>query len=377
MKPATDTHIQVEASDNTGEPTRSPYLFFRKLFLFLLIPVVLYEVWIIATPLNLYTFRSWEALTSRYPIFAGQFYPNQNLTMTEAGELGVRTEFSIPKTVTFITDEYGYRFDSSTAQTQQYDGVIIGDSMAAGSGLTQTDTLASVLSAELQGTIYPLAPASINTLLRDTRFGTALPPLVILQVIERNITEEVCPTHLMLNPRTNYFMETNPALVQTRVIFDRSIREKNYLTNYLTARWHERTVIVSDSGMLFYELSLASPAVETVPTIVTALSRCQQWFAEQGVVFVFLPIPDRETIYFDNIPDSQRPAGMTYAERSQFLRQLINELQTHGITVADTLTAFEAARDSSMNPYHLDDTHWNADGVRLAVDLLLEILSAN
>jgi alginate O-acetyltransferase complex protein AlgJ len=234
-----------------------------------------------------------------------------------------------------------------------------------------------VLSAELEGTIYPLAPSSMRILLNDVRFGATLPPLVILALVERRLDETVCPEHLSLNPRQLSFMETHPAMTQARMIFDRSLRESTYLVKFLTRRQQERTVIAGANGMLFSDLSMSSPPVETVPNIVAALSRCQTWFTEQGVQFVFLPIPDRETVYFDDIPDNHRPAGMTYAERSQFLRQLIRDSQDSGVTVVDTLTAFEAARDSGTNPYFLDDTHWNPDGVRLTVDLLIDVLEGN
>lgn len=376
--------VSVVAEENSNQPntannsirrySQNPRRFLRKLIWFLLIPTIIYVIWVIIIPVNLYNFRTWEAISPYYLELDMPFYLNQYIVMVEVGELGAHTEYAISKQVTFITDNYGYRFDAQQYPSETYSMVIVGDSMTAGSSLTQDDTLSSVLSERLNQIVYPFAPATIDTLLRDERFGSNLPQTVILQTVERGINADICPQTLGRNPQPRYFMEANPFLAQIMILADQTLRHYVYLRNYLNARVSGKSIIVSDDDMVFFDVSIESPSIETIQDVVTSLQRCQVWFEEQDIKFIFLPIPDRENIYFDEIPHSHRPSDLSPEERSLFLRQLILELQRNDVTVIDTLSAYELAKDTGIHPYHLDDTHWNATGVQIVADLIIETL---
>lgn len=86
---------------------------------------------------------------------------------------------------------YGYRVRDAGERSQ--DVVIVGDSLTVGSGLTQDDTLAPVLSARSGYSVYPLAPADMNTFIRERRFQESPPKVVIVQYVERVVRGDALP----------------------------------------------------------------------------------------------------------------------------------------------------------------------------------------
>jgi hypothetical protein len=87
---------------------------------------------------------------------------------------------------------------------------------------------------------------------------------------------------------------------------------------------------------------------------------------KRGIRFIFLPIPNKENIYHDCLPDRRRPV---------FLEQLIQELKNRNIEVVDTQKAFEDEyRERSALLFFLHDTHWNPRGVQVAADLTARLI---
>ncbi len=107
-------------------------------------PALVWFVWQLSLPLNQYTFRAWEALVVHGDYWNGNFFPNQRLDSTEMGDLGPYTEDSVPKRTRWETDQDGYR--NSNDSCQEPEGIVIGDSTAAGASLSQDETLTALLS---------------------------------------------------------------------------------------------------------------------------------------------------------------------------------------------------------------------------------------
>jgi alginate O-acetyltransferase complex protein AlgJ len=87
-------------------------------------------------------------------------------------------------------------------------------------------------------------------------------------------------------------------------------------------------------------------------------------FKSRGIRFIFLPIPDKETIFY-KLLGTPRPV---------FLRQLVDRLKQLGVETVDTQPAFEKAFEEGVLPYQNNDTHWNAEGVKIAADLLIKVI---
>ncbi len=81
----------------------------------------------------------------------------------------------------------------------------------------------------------------------------------------------------------------------------------------------------------------------------------------RGIRFIFVPIPNKENILYDYL----------HTKRPVFLEQLISELKGHGIETIDTQKAFEEVfRKNQVLLYHPEDTHWNANAVKLTAELI-------
>jgi alginate O-acetyltransferase complex protein AlgJ len=102
---------------------------------------------------------------------------------------------------------------------------------------------------------------------------------------------------------------------------------------------------------------------------IKTIEAYDQVLKEKGIRFIFLPIPNKENIYHDFLPDPRRPI---------FLEQLIQELKKRKIETVDTQKAFEDEyRKNSALLFFLDDSHWNPSGVRLAANLTFELIKRN
>ncbi len=100
--------------------------------------------------------------------------------------------------------------------------------------------------------------------------------------------------------------------------------------------------------------------MEKLESVVSILKTYDAALKERGIRFIFLPLPEKENIYHENL----------HTERPVFLEHLISELKKEGIEVTDTQKAFEEAFQKGVLLYHPDDTHWNENGVKIAAGLL-------
>jgi alginate O-acetyltransferase complex protein AlgJ len=331
-------------------------------------------------PIDFFTFRVWEALLIRkmHSIFPGHFYPCMKLIKLETGgDLAHDTAFAVPKKVTWITDRYGFRKKDTEGIKPQV--VIIGDSNIAGQGLTQEEMLSEVLEEQLKVPVYPYAPVgSINTFLKDLRFKKDIPRVVIVSYIERDILNMPFPKRYEKRERFRSFYEWRDQLTQIRwvqsagVLLDRLF--KMNMLNYIRTRIGNRPVRDSRSfpskfgPMFFVQGEAANKEVpyERFHKAVETIEAYDRVLKEKGIRFIFLPIPNKENIYHDFLPDPRRPV---------FLEQLIQELKKRKIETVDTQKAFEDDyRENSALLFFLDDSHWNPKGVRLAADLTVRLM---
>jgi hypothetical protein len=333
-------------------------------------------------PIDSFCFRVWEALQTRNELLlSGPFYPNQHIAKTEEGDLGHHTPRAVKKQVEWWTDRFGYR-KRETGQ-HGYRIVIVGDSNIAGSGLTQDDMLSEVLERRLKLGVYPLAPGDVNSFLRDERFRVEPPKIVIVESIERSLLSLPEP---LLRVKTDNkstgilgFLRYNPTAQRFMVVISRVLRSN--ILNYLRARIldslnqvilalaGEPKAVRTGSSMLFFQGDSANadiPDLE-IEKIVRTLVTYRDLLARKGIRFIFLPVPNKENIYYSQLP-SRKPATL--------LRKLIKALTEQNVEVIDTQSAFDQALDHGVLLYHVDDTHWNSQGVRIAADLICDRLAA-
>jgi alginate O-acetyltransferase complex protein AlgJ len=354
--------------------------FFLKSILFLSPFFIMIGIELFLLPIDFFTFRVWEALLIKEfrSILPGHFYPRMEITKLETGgDLAHHTPFAIPKKVKWMTDRYGYRKEDVKGIKPQV--VIVGDSNIAGHGLTQKEMLSEVLEDRLKVPVYPYAPVgSINSYLKNLRFQKNPPKVVIVSLIERDILKMPFPKRSQRRQDFLPFYEWRDKTKQTRwvqkvgVLLDRFF--KMNMLNYARARIRSMAVMdfhyyPSKFGPMFFvqgEAANKEVSNEDFHRAVKTIEAYDQVLKGKGIRFIFLPIPNKENIYHDCLPNRRRPI---------FLEKLIQELKSRNIETVDTQKAFEGEyRRNGILLYFLDDSHWNGKGVQLAAEFTVKLI---
>jgi len=365
--------------------------FFFKLTIFLLPFLALFFIELYLLPIDFFTFRLWEALKIHSLKWAlpGYFYPKMDVTKVEEGDLAPYTKLSIKKHVHWFTDRYGYRKKDMPLATK-YRIVIIGDSNIAGSGLTQEDIISEVLEKKLNVSVYPISPGSINTFLKDIRFVDNPPDIVIIASIEREITGLRTPKRELVKPqwyekllqKIEFKIKTNSIIQATAMSIDRMLKwnllhySRAELRRLIERIFSTRKGLCANGSIennksnlgsiLFLQGKEANKEISEndFQRSVKTIQRYNEILKMRAIRFIFLPIPNKENIYYDLLFESKKP---------EFLKNLISTLIDMGIETIDTQKAFdEAYQKQGLLVFFPDDTHWNAHGVQIAADLLIK-----
>ena len=123
--------------------------------------------------------------------------------------------------------------------------------------------------------------------------------------------------------------------------------------------------------MLFYGLSVEAmmkgDEARRINQVTWALSYIRDRCKERGITLLVVLIPDKAQVYRDFLPrhvhsvDRPVPASCLWT--------LEKDLEDEGIDVVNLLPSFRSAAENQKVLYWGDDTHWNAEGVRIAADL--------
>lgn len=295
-------------------------------------------------PVDTYTYRPWEAL--RYSTNPhAYFYPNQELTSTSVGDLCYYTQFAVKKNENWKTDKLGYRNDFFVRKANV---LLIGDSYVAGSSLPQDSTLTNMLHSELNVPIYNMAPASFSDFLYQLH----------KKVIEKPQTIIFSKVEVVI-PRALEVLHDDQESHQATIWRDRLSR--NYLKLFLKARLNDSHGNgirgQSDSSMFFLHGTKIKCPNDQIDKIAQRIISYKETCDSMGINFIFLPMPTKESVYFDKIPLKRQP---------DFLFNLCDILSNKGVQTINTLEVFNEYRKSNEQLiYHLDDTHWNRFGVEL------------
>lgn len=142
-------------------------------------------------------------------------------------------------------------------------------------------------------------------------------------------------------------------------------------------------VLIGENGWLFYtdpadgnpvEQSLGywNYSDEQLKAIADNLVRCQETCERQGMEFVVLIAPNKETIYLDEIPDyyKQKNPETSAMQLVSYLRQNTD------VRVVYPREELEKFRDANPDVllYQQLDTHWNNAGAYIAASCLAEEL---
>lgn len=312
-------------------------------------------------PLDTFTYRPWETLLYKTKSsIAFPFYPNKNIDMLSVGDLCHHTKYAIQKRENWITDKLGYRNDTFIYNP---DVVIIGDSFVAGSSLEQDSTLTNLLKNKLDLKIYNIAPAEFNDFINLLKNKVIKKPkLVIFSIIEREIPAPI------INEQSIYDEKYSNELL---ILKDKFLRF--YLVKYLKARILEASGNgiqgAPDTTMFFLEGARQKYLYDQTDEVVKNITSYKKYCDSIGAKFIFFPMPNKETVYFENVP---------FATQPDYLFKLCSILELNGIYSINTLAVLNEFRNVNKKLlYHLDDTHWNAKGVNLLANELTKHIKLN
>lgn len=322
----------------------------KTIFFFIPLSIFLFEGFL---PLNTFTYRPWEALIYKTKKgIAFPFYPNQKIDMNSVGDLCHHTNNEITKYENWITDNLGYRNDSFVRKA---DVLFIGDSFIAGSSLPQDSTITNQTQKKIKGKAYNIAPSNFNEFISLIEGGIIEKPnLVVYGIVERSIPAKLYPTN-------KEYVTSN---VDRFLIFkDKTTRL--YSVKYLISRmlsYKGNGKKGTESKMFFLNGKNQQYHYDKINDISKTIINYKSYCDSIGANFVFLALPNKETVYFENVPLDKQP---------NFLFKLDSVLNQNGITTVNTLKIFNDAKNNTLL-YNLDDTHWNSNGVAIVVNELIE-----
>ncbi len=352
--------------------TKTPSLTLR--LFFIAIPVAGFLIGLSILPRERFVFRPWEAL------FLGSnktapFYPNQTLIMTETGDLAQGNENRVQKKIRFQTDKWGYR--NASPHCNDPIAIIVGDSIAVGSSLTQDDTLAEKLARATGECALSFGGGSMAFAI-NTAYGLGLrPKWVVLAVTQRTAGRlKAFPNP---NDRFKYGAHFSPLL--NRFMAELLTFRKNLYWNFRARHGLSSAMDRAFNGapetpvlkgepenskrMLFFQddwLRRVSDA--EIESDLAVLDRFSANLAPLGARLAFTYVPNKSTIYPGNFTDAD----------PDFIDRFGPKAKLHSAHFIDLFTPFREDWAKGIPSHHTDDTHWNPHGVDTLVSRLAPLM---
>lgn len=355
--------------------------FIVKIFIFTF-PVLLWFTIEGFLPSSVFTWRPWEALLFNYYRFSfGKvFYPYSDLQMNTVGQLCHHTKYSITKMEKWKTDKSGNRND---VFIEDPDILLIGDSFVVGGALTQDSTFTKQLQYYLGDSlkVYNIAPAEFSVL--DYYLKKKIikkPKLVIFARSERFIPEAMeiySEPDNSMKSKIKAVLLDNDLFLSSCVFLDKCFRmySKKWIQARMSGQKGNGLAGIEESNMFFYntEDNIVLPnqvtdfmedMKKTKDRIISFKAYCDSL----DIDFLFLPMPNKASVYYDYVPLEKQP---------DYIFKLDSLLRMNGIQTFNTLAFYnEYRRSHDELLYHLDDTHWNANGARIFSKKIAEIITS-
>jgi hypothetical protein len=284
------------------------------------------------------------------------FYADKKLTVEAVGDLCHHTPKAVTRTESWITDKLGYRND---VFVEQPDILFIGDSFVAGSSLSQDKTITNRLKSKLgnKQTVYNLAPCTFSQFIYYLKAGVIKKPKVLIfSIVERNVPANIASfKENKLRTKAIHVLQTGGL----NMYIDKAL--KLYSLKWLQARMRGYTgegfSAVGDSAMCFAQGKTQKHNPNDLAASLSVLKSYQDFCKAEGIRFIFMPMPDKESVYYELVP---------FAKQPDYLLQLDAMLQLEKIETIPTLKIYNNYRQANNTLlYHTDDTHWNATATDL------------
>lgn len=367
----------------------------------LAVAALVWSVGIVLTlvPVERY-FRPWEHLRERRVAFR----PLARMEMVATGELARNAglvAFERPRTVTFTTDEHGFRNRPGKGRARI---VVVGDSFVVGSGVSDHETLPAALERRLGVPVYNYGCADYTgplAFLLDRRWRVHPPEVVIWAPAARAIDAiELVPPDRGVDADADASHAREWRLVdslpsawrETCATLDawQERRRENGFRRFAHRLYHGAYFEVVGKPeyetMLVFEgeprlaltlerqrLTLNAEARE-IDRVVETIDQFRRNVESLGAQFIFAPLPGTGLVYPDCFPESEQAR----IAASPLLPALYERLRQREIAWVDIPGALRRVRSPYL--YFDDDTHLNPVGLERAARVLAplagEVLTA-
>ena len=186
------------------------------------------------------------------------------------------------------------------------------------------------------------------------------PKVIVFVKVERNIPPIINESNkTMVYNTTSY-----TAVFKNRI-------KRLYAREFLKARINNDNGKgvrgTSNSKMFFFKGVNQKDNKNNISETVRNIISYKEFCYALGIKFIFMSVPNKETVYFDKVPFEYQP---------NYIFKLDSILNSKDILTVNALKVFNNYRSSHTDLiYHLNDSHWNSKGVNLIADELLKNLN--
>jgi hypothetical protein len=317
-------------------------------------------------PVTAFTHRHWEAVSFVKVIHKYGMYPNINSKMVAVGDLCYNTKYAIPKNEIWQTDRLGFRNDKFIKNP---DVLLIGDSFFAGCSLSQESTLVNKLIAKSNTNFkfYNQAPSSLAAFDKFYKLGELnKPKIIVFGMVEREVPDIFEEFGTGKNSILKNKLQEIVSVGNLNVFVDRILKQNSLEWIKSKLRNNKGWGIKSsdESNMFFAFGKNQNHSQDRLKLTIDRLVEYKKYCDKIGVKFVFVPMPDKESVYFEKVPFNVQP---------HYLYQLDSLLRIENIETINTIELYNNYRKSSVKLlYHLDDTHWNSTATELVATELMK-----
>jgi hypothetical protein len=351
-------------------------------------------------PAEYYTFRAWEAM-SLYHGRPGVFAPNRTYfnphSSGDLAHIGNYPDLRQFRPERFTTDGCGNRNRPDIFDGRPADIMLLGSSFTVGSGVDDSYTLSARLERLAGLKVYNAGGADVDqsgwirVLAKKLRMNQTGQGTVILEYLERfSVPERVVPdaydwlveADTLCKPgplwktRGGWMtMLTNLASVSPLEIYSRNLLQMLQNDVVLPNPYKEavvRETLSDGTPILFYPGEVTSAYItRDVEGPIRYWKQLSDELAKADLKLVLLLVPNKYTIYYPMLraPARGQPQG------SRYLNNLEGRLRQEGIPVINLTDEYMRDAPSEFKQgryiYWLDDTHWNAEGIRIAASAIV------
>jgi len=343
------------------------------------VPVILWIAWQLSLPNNQYVFRIWESILNVRGLTNGPFYPRISEEMVEVGGMAPYTAQAVPRFVHWTTDQYGNRNRLPLCLDQEV--IVLGDSMAIGDSMDDSDILSAQLSSGLNHCVRSVAGGKLGHQ-AERMFELNLSPHWVIFVVAQYAITDLLEIKSFKMPSLDQvgILESNPILDQIKVAGNR-IR-KNMYWNYRAT--HGLFAAIYRSFLSPHEAtSLIAPAPQTpsmifsspkdgryisddqITNMVEAMERFTTQLHQRNIQVIFTIVPQKEEIYSD----------LAKVAPSSFSEKWLSKTTNKSFHYVDLFASMRALYQEKRTFFHhLDDNHWNKTGVQVLAESIIPLI---